>query len=457
MGPWANKGGGVGVAGGGARVGSVKKLRLSSYDTRVGGFKVDDVQLDIKAFPRTVCCDPMQTDIRESSDTETSRLVMDGDSRNDSEGGMLPKLCLDRKAVPGMKEADPQVSVGKKKDASVGSIAESDPSAILAATLSAPLPITFSTQEVGDSLQKDDTVSGASPAEYKPSPCLDGSSVNPRGSPSARNVREIWYKDVQITEISRAEVRESPIEHTDSILQLSSEESKGCVNIEPETLPEEPIFSFTLPGPGQHPWKNLTASQRLNQITEGPLHGVICSPYGSIETGPVYASIVDLSPSDALSVLCHWLISFMEYRSISEVSTSILTHTWRLLVFLLRGERELLEEIKSEFEYLDYIAPQIEAWEMMQVRKSELNKTLEEAWGEEWMNWCSCAAEELGISIHWTEGIMSRLAELAVAAGTAVSERQRAWKMVLNAVGAKKKNVVLVVDLVGIIEILQKG
>lgn len=226
-------------------------------------------------------------------------------------------------------------------------------------------------------------------------------------------------------------IQTAPTTSTPQILKIEPElTEKFCKEREPHEMSATPEDAFC--GPGKNPWGHLTPAQRLEKIDSEPLHGATYQVCETIELGPVYASVQDLTSSDKLSVLLRWLQHAAMSESLtSEISNAVLSHAWKLIEYVVRNHPSLLVEIKDGYGYEEHIAPRVEAWEESLRAKQTRFKSIELFWGAGWREKCIAELEARGHWCNWTETMATHVMKLASAATQRHIERKEAWDLVL--------------------------
>ncbi|KAF8437022.1 hypothetical protein BGX38DRAFT_58411 [Terfezia claveryi] len=256
--------------------------------------------------------------------------------------------------------------------------------------------------------------------------------------------------------VSQASIDDNPscvgFEVTKNPMMSSMEEA---VRTEPFDARDEPTGAaqegaqvqegnfYKFPGPGEKHWRNLSLEQRMTKIDLNPVgsdNGRKRFIWAKVEDGPVYASIVDLSCSSEIrDMLLHWLQSrFVSRVPATDLGNTILAHTWKLLEFVLRDDKDKLDEIRTTFKYARRLGPRIQKWEIVQLKTEKTYTEIENLWGKNWKEQCVMETDIAGVrNVKWKHGIVKQVMKLASTAMERDIGRAEAWGLVLKEVLAK--------------------
>jgi len=200
---------------------------------------------------------------------------------------------------------------------------------------------------------------------------------------------------------------------------------------------------YKFPGPGEKHWCKLTLEQRMTKIDLNPVgsdSGKKRFTWAKVENGPVYASVVDLPySSEIIDMLIHWLRSRVVSRvPATDLGNTLLAHTWKLLEFILRGDEDKFDDIKTTFDYTRKLKPRIQKWETVQLKTEKMFAEIESLWGKSWNDQCVKETGMAGVrDVKWKRGIVKQVKKLASTAMERDMGRGEAWGLVLKEVLAK--------------------
>ncbi|KAF8428959.1 hypothetical protein BGX38DRAFT_1278321 [Terfezia claveryi] len=325
------------------------------------------------------------------------------------------------------KEKERKARKQEKRRRCKGAEQQQEPAAIVGAT--------------GEFITQGDAEEGQS--STVPSKVTNGQKREKRAARKARG----WIEHRMISKIPRqCRVAQSPIVKDASaevpdiaqpprlVSQASIDDNPSCVGFE---VTKNPMMSSMEEAVRTEPFdardEPTGAAQEGAQIDLNPVgsdNGRKRFIWAKVEDGPVYASIVDLSCSSEIrDMLLHWLQSrFVSRVPATDLGNTILAHTWKLLEFVLRDDKDKLDEIRTTFKYARRLGPRIQKWEIVQLKTEKTYTEIENLWGKNWKEQCVMETDIAGVrNVKWKHGIVKQVMKLASTAMERDIGRAEAW------------------------------